>query len=246
MKERPILFSGPMVRAILDGRKTQTRRVVKPQPEYVKRSVAPQEERGDKKLHESPYLDSYCSERKTDINPRGMSSVWCWWDEYNRCGDSFKCPYGQPGDRLWVRETFTEGEGVIYRADWEVDCPDVKLDGLWKPSIFMPRRLCRIMLEIVSVRVERLNEISEEDAISEGIERWRSPLPDSLTHDYIMWRGYLANGKRPATDAYNRATHSYRSLWESINGPASWDTNPWVWVVEFKRVTQTPNSAGKP
>ena len=106
MKERPIIFSRPMVRAILENRKTQTRRVIKPQPLYQKGSTAPQELRGEPKKHHAPYLDSYCSNEKTAINPRGMSDQWCWWDEYNRCGELFKCPYGQPGDRLWLRETF--------------------------------------------------------------------------------------------------------------------------------------------
>lgn len=188
MKERPILFSGPMVRAILDGRKTQTRRVVKPQPfsneEY--RFNFPKPLRGG--LLACNYLSSHL------------------------------CPCGQPGDWLWVRETWChefEG-GYLYRADDLSGLAPEFVDGDgnptgrsgWKPSIHMPRAASRITLEITGVRVERLQEISEDDAIAEGV----------VGHEEIQ----------PAS-AY------YRELWESINGHGSWDANPWVWVVEFRR-----------
>ena len=164
MTERPILFSAPMVRAILDGNKTQTRRVVKLKPDYMETFL------------------------------RLPNKVAC-------------CPYGQPGGRLWVRETFEDCESalhscVLYRADGGT--PGTK----WTPSIHMPRWASRITLEITGVRVERLQDISEEDAISEG-----TPFPCG------GWVG------------------GYQKLWESIHGPGSWDLNPWVWVVEFKRVT---------
>lgn len=167
--ERPILFSGEMVRAILAGTKTQTRR------EFKARNggVWP-------RLNDRP----------------GMQQILR------------NCPYGQPGDRLWVREAHFDAtrlnEGcVLYRAD----------DGAsrfgWTPSIHMPRWACRIVLEIVSIRIEQLQSISHEDACAEGIESQRG--------------GAAACIQR------------YQDLWESINGAGSWDANPWVWVVEFKR-----------
>ena len=201
MKERPILFSGPMVRAIIEGRKTQTRRVVKPQP-------------GD-----HPSDDGY--------------------------GVTYRCPYGAPGDRLWVRETFGWYSGILqgsyaytppekptypphkvidgvrhaicYRADYPKHRWN-KNDSGWKPSIHMPRTASRITLPIVSVRVERLQSISEEDAKAEG-----------AAMDY--------DGPYSFSQAFNYRG-GYRTLWESINGPGSWDANPWVWVIEFKRVMQ--------
>lgn len=135
------------------------------------------------------------------------------------------CPYGKSGDRLWVRETHAwvdngEDSGFVYRAtdpDWE------ETDGWkWKPSLFMPREACRIRLEITDIRVERLNGISESDAIAEGIERW----PDGNFKAYGKYAG-----------KYERAVDSYASLWEKINGQESWAKNPFVWVVEFKKIT---------
>jgi len=182
MKSRPILFSGAMVRAILNGRKTQTRSVAK---EFDGKQV-------DAIVQRYP-------------NQRG-------------------CPYGEVGDRLWVRETWAETEqsGVhpidsqyIYRAtdaDWST------LEGWkWKPSILMPRDACRIELEITGIRVERLNEISEADAKAEG-------CTGDCPIDHIPT--YLAAP----------LSYEYAQLWESINGYGSWAKNPFVWVIEFKRV----------
>jgi hypothetical protein len=179
MKERPILFSAPMVHAILAGQKTQTRRV-----RFV-----------------------------------------------------FGCPYGQPGDRLWVRESWArddEDGQVMYRADIGRDvCADAweqgRIEGVprykWKPSIHMPRWASRILLEVTSVRVERLQDISESDALAEGVTpKWEPGCSGRLMDAF---GGFSF---RPAASAY-------AELWEQINGPGSWDTNPWVWVIEFKRVT---------
>lgn len=212
MKERPILFSAPMVRALLDGSKTQTRRVLK----------------GDF-MHQ----------------PKGsMDAKWYFRGPKMACWDSYETeaeliarhsPYGRPGDRIWVRETHyivDEGSQYFYRATGgysqhkEIDeahgnAPLVWA-GPWKPSIFMPRRASRMTLEITSVRVERLQDISEADAIAEGIER--------TAHGF--WRLY---GKPEVNGSYSPVA-SYRSLWESINGPGSWALNPWVWVIEFKRI----------
>ncbi len=162
-----------MVRAILEGRKTQTRRIVK-----------------------SRYKDRF---------GWGTAQPLILGDE--ECFNSrYKCPYGKPGDRLWVRETWcpdVEPYTFRYKADG-----DEPLER-WRPSIHIPRWASRITLEVVSVRVERLQNISEDDALAEGItlvERGTSPV-----------------------DQFNK-------LWESINGPGSWEANPWVWVVEFKRI----------
>jgi hypothetical protein len=179
MKERPILFSGPMVRAILDGKKTQTRRVVKPQPVWVAEPNAPF--------------------KTTDADPNGM----------------INCQYGYSGDRLWVRETFMPMPHLNAKAFYRAS--DQLVGGKWKPSIHMPRKLSRIMLEITGIRVERLQDISESDAIAEGV----NVHPDHYG--------------RPRNSIYS-PVQAYRDLWESINGPLSWDANPWVWVIEFRRI----------
>lgn len=178
MKERPILFSGAMVRALLDGTKTQTRRMVKPQPRIL------------------------------------AGELLCWKDDALTDDQMAElCPYGQPGDRLWVREAWMDLRGVdgavgpcMYRATFG-NAPD---GGKWRPSIHMPRWASRITLEVTGMRVERLQDISEADARAEGVSR--AQCPD--------WH----------------ATTDFRAIWESINGPGSWDANPWVWVVEFKRL----------
>ena len=200
MKERPILFNAEMVNAILSGRKSQTRRVMKQQPGSVTEQGRPL------------FFQHGSTGRR--ITP--------------------KCPYGQPGDRLWVRETWStcpiydaqkpsemgpEYLGTIrYRADGQ-------RSGKLRPSIFMPRWASRITLEITSVRVEQLCDISNDDAISEGI--WKYP-------DEGCYKVYT-----PTTSFGTiNPVKSYRSLWESINGPESWTENPWVWVVEFEEVKQ--------
>lgn len=209
MKERPILFSGPMVRAILDGRKTQTRRVVK-----------------------LPVIDK---DFGCELSGGNLSASTL--DAYRHC------PYGKPVDRLWVRETWRTGKAldgcspkviaeqcidagykfdvdhpaapIWYEADgkhrrWgDDDEADFLGVGKTRVSIHMPRWASRITLEITGVSVERLNEISEEDALAEGIE-------PTLMND---------------------ARTRFINLWTSINGDGSWDANPFVWVIEFKRVT---------
>lgn len=153
------------------------------------------------------------------------------------------CPYGEVGDRLWVRETFCPvypqdpsyngGEPIEYDYAATYQHGDRLGDSLgvkkvWKPSIHMPRVASRILLEVTGVRVERLQDISEADAIAEGIENNPRLDPAGRCH----WRVY---GK-PSTGT-NVPEASYQSLWEDINDPGSWDTNPWVWVIEFKRTT---------
>lgn len=205
MKSRPILFNGPMVRALLDGRKTQTRRVFK----------LPNGHRWD---------DLQGGADSGNIECDKWPGTWHV--------SEFRCPYGQPGDQLWVRETWycddfrvqcgpylkpddmdvtaaREDGTLVYAADglspYEADQP------VWKPSIHMPRWASRITLEIVSVRIERLQDISRGDAMAEGC-----PFPN------------MADGDDPRK--------WYADLWNTINGPGSWDANPLVWVVEFKVV----------
>lgn len=191
MKERPILFSGPMVLAILEGRKTQTRRVCKARDEIK-------------------------------VHPNGQVLA------HGGFLPELVCPYGQPGDRLWVRETFRIRGGdeyayqkhqgsVVYREGCEL------IDsGPWKPSIFMPRWASRITLEIEAVRVERVQDITEEDALAEGCTRDFGP--DGSTH----WGAGLVEAKT-----------NYQVLWESINAKRGfgWGKNPFVWVIQFKRIT---------
>ncbi|MER1077210.1 hypothetical protein AAA612_04935 [Pseudomonas aeruginosa] len=206
MKERPILFTGPMVRAILEGRKTVTRRVVSPQPDFLGSMVDPN----------TPFktLDAGLHARIT-------------------------CPYGEPGDRLWVREAWaadaqvdaiapsdlSQGEPIWYPADLSVrqtGCSMIS-KGRVRPSIHMPRWASRILLEITAVRVERLQDISEEQVLAEGVRGEPCDHARQACADIGCW-GDTAKG-------------AFGFLWESLNGEGSWAANPWVWVVEFKRVT---------
>lgn len=206
MKERPILFSGPMVRAILEGRKTQTRRVVK---------------------IDAPFVEF-----------DGCDPYWPVFED--KYGDPVRaaCPYGEVGDRLWVRETFFDTtpysdamlfynrkNPVAYRADdEEIGC------HAWKPSIHMPRWASRILLEVVDVRVERLRNIAVRDAVAEGLDSKTSIGPFRT----LGWKDYTAGSVSYLLDA----RESFQSLWDSINAGRgySWAANPWVWVVEFKRI----------
>lgn len=203
MKERPILFSAPMVRALLEGRKTQTRRVVK---------IQPPDER---------YKLCTCISTTGNKRDEGRHH-WSLLDGNNMLDGNqpfFSSPYGYEGDLLWVKETFRDardfGVGrVLYRASGDTSCG-------WKPSIYMPRGASRIMLEITGVRVERLQDISEADARSEGVYLH----DDGRYANYMSQTGYALN-----------ARSSFSSLCESINGQGSWEENPWVWVIEFRRI----------
>ncbi len=211
IKERPILFSGPMVRAILEGRKTQTRRIVKNHPGCG---------------FEIGTYHKALTDRHGEQYPACTESFGIFAEDGSW---SIECPYGQPGERLWVREAWAPAtaalplaDGVIYRADYHTGLERRYGDQKWKPSIHMKRADSRINLEITSVRVELLNEISVEDSIAEGIEPVRN-----------IWKLY---GERiiGSADATGQPRKSYASLWQSINGPGSWAANPFVWVVEFK------------
>jgi len=201
IKERPILFSAPMVRAILAGRKTQTRRMVKG--------------------------------RHIDAAP--PACFFQWLREY--------CPYGKPGDRLWVREAwcpiypqdhhYNGGRPIEIdyaashsRESYQWRVMDDSGSRRWKPSIHMPRWASRILLEITGVRVERLQDVSDADALAEGVAQIvRDSLPTAQQC-----------GEYDVIEA--DAVDLYRDLWEQINGPGAWDANPWVWVVEFRRIEQ--------
>lgn len=222
MKERPILFSAQMVRAILEGRKSMTRRVVK--------------------LNLSGRIQS----AGLQFHPEDRLAV-------------NGCPYGVPGDHLWVKETHSVvysgfADGKVNDIRYKADDPDYPYG--WTPSIFMPRWASRITLEITDVRVERLQEITEEDAINEGLHvqmgeglgrgpgfKWNGPG----YHDYVS-RGswgptyHVLHGETCCCDEGQRlhltpAKCAFRILWQSINGKKyPWDSNPWVWVLSFSRI----------
>lgn len=226
MKERPILFSMPMVQAILEGRKTQTRRFVNPQPIY-----------GLEHVKEDIFFDTH--------NSGVLQKV-------------FKCPYGQPGDVLYVREEYFQ------YGHWEKDFTKKRKSGrqAWKfvaddskilyrenpPEIFrkgrhhkdlnpeiprwykrnsrfMPKSAARIWLKVTNVRVERLNDITEEDAQAEGIL-----IDDEGMNCY----DYMQKSMRDIVPE-----ESYQTLWESINGEGSWNANPWVWRIKYEEVSRT-------
>jgi hypothetical protein len=204
--DRPILFSAPMVRALLAGTKTQTRRVLKAVPPPGAQRVI------------RPFRDERLQWAATDPHDMEQGQLVL--------GDAPRCPYGAPGDRLWVRETWAyhlhaqassrEADGpFVFAADGK-PALHVRLCEHWRPSIHMPRTASRITLEVTGVRVERLQSISVRDAIAEGA----TPLPPDPVCAQVCPEDYVAG---------------YRSLWESINGTGSWDANPWVWVVEFRR-----------
>jgi hypothetical protein len=215
-----------MVRAIIEGRKTMTRREVKPQ---------------------------FDDDAKIKIGEIGTSKGIAYVGNARSGGLDARvpCPYGRPGDRLWVRETW--GPGPVYRADDESQQPS---DG-WRPSIFMPRKLSRITLEITDVRVERLQEISEENAKAEGCKAHISPASGV---DVPWWQGYKELSGDLIHQQYRGAAppdwmidpkkmkelphlnydvvRAFQLLWESIKGHGSWALNPWVWVIEFKKQDQ--------
>lgn len=213
MTERGMIFNAEMVRAILDGRKTQTRRPIK-----------------------------WKQTRFTEIGEREDGSKWPWSEDAEHACDFWHpCPFGAVGDRIWVREAFrvhsraTDVATLVYKASernsWTEQthrvpvavCNKPATPEKWTPSLHMPRWASRILLEITDVRVERLNAISEEDARAEG----------------IIDGGCLNCGEPEPCGCANPdpdATDAFAYLWQSIYGQASWNANPWVWVIEFKRV----------
>ncbi|HDY8937863.1 TPA: hypothetical protein RRI63_004327 [Klebsiella pneumoniae] len=223
MTERGMIFNGEMVRAILDGRKTQTRRIMKIQPEH-----------------------SGFGLRRVIDSKNGSDDGKYFWSLSDACGlkirsKSFTCPFGSVGDRIWVREAFrvhsraTDVATLVYKASernsWTEQtsrvpvsvCNKPATPEKWTPSLHMPRWASRLLLEITDVRVERLNAISEEDARAEG----------------IIDGGCLNCGEPEPCGCANPepdATDDFAYLWQSIYGQESWNANPWVWVIEFKHV----------
>ena len=200
MNEKPILFNGEMVRAILGGRKTQTRRVVKDQG----RVPTVLQSDGNRPKH-----------------------VPDWFTDY--------CPYGGHGDRLWVRETHwrAEGEGTggkVRFLQYKATSPDdPPLGDRWRPSIHMPRWASRITLEVVEVRMQRVQDITDEDAIAEGVQY--------VVDDFARCGdGTMDSCEQVALGLDHRRTFSL--LWDDLNTKRGygWDTNPWVWAVTFKRL----------
>lgn len=213
IKERPILFAAPMIRALLEGRKTVTRREIKPSM----RTADSQFE-----LHQQP---------DGSWRPMHTFDESCMDDQGTE--HPIVCPYGKPGDRLWVRETWSAGGQFDQMAPSEIDPlyvgqirypADGRSFGRARPSIHMPRWASRILLEITDVRVERLQDISEDQAKAEGVRLYtdHTELGDWWHVEGI--ETYSADPRK-----------SFELLWSSVGG--DWQANPWVWVVEFKRVT---------
>ncbi len=216
-KERPILFSGPMVRALLDGRKTQTRRVVKPQPSKLW---------GQGVMQSGPKRGRFCAHAAFE----GADA---------RADMYIPSPYGVPGDRLWVRETWAPAEAptrdgdtvdyALYRADPMYDSMQPGDFGWsWKPSIHMPRWASRLTLELTDVRVERVQDISEEDAKAEGAEclYLRVPTLSAMRHGHGGWMHEPSKSHRGG----------FAFLWDSINTKRGygWDANPFCWALTFR------------
>lgn len=210
MKERPIIFKAAMVQAILEGRKSQTRRVVKPQP--------------------PPRACAYVSDAKE----------MCWIHPTIK-DHRLTCPYGAPGDRLWAKEAFApslDKNGIVYRAD------DESLEVKWKPSIYMPRAASRITLEITNVRVERVQDISEADAEKEGLtfqQIGKDPFQPNICRTCHEHRnrhvGTCACCFGGMGTLFDNRTYrgGFKFLWDSIH-KNGWEANPWVWVLEFKKL----------
>ena len=224
MKERPILFRAQMVRAILGGSKTQTRRIYK----------------------NRKHPDAGCDMAASELMREPQNVI-----------DRI-CPYGQPGDRLWVKESFcpvddrehggefwydyraTPRYEASHPAGWEND-PHDECAMKWKPSIFMPKAACRIRLEITRVRVERLQDISEADSIAEGISVWSESERRGIKWNCPPHGRHYGEGDNVEDagfegDPVKDPREAYRGVWSAINGPGSWEANPWGWVVEFGRV----------
>ncbi len=228
MKERSILFNSDMVRAILDGRKTQTRRVIKDVPSWV------------------------TSFGKSFFTPLSPSGPWLQVSgrgnhpEYGPAESFFRFPYGKLGTRLWVRETFNPNwyGKVIYKADFPYGFIKDGQNPSWKPSIHMFRKASRITLEITGIRIERLKDITEEDAIAEGAPR--IPEHEPPIHGrfrcghFDLESGEVLNppAYRAEFGEFDPHRFMFCRLWDSINEKRGfgWNTNPWCWVIEFKRI----------
>jgi hypothetical protein len=237
MKEKPILFSTPMVQAILEGRKTMTRRIVKTTQngwnaqnmEFVK----------SENIAESFFINRTASPSlKKELT--GFHAFFKDNESDHKLGTM--CKYGQPGDVLWVRETWClpslyDGfeKDFYFKAGFSPsDIKDKNASGLYKPSIHMPKAAARIWLQVEEIRVERLRDITEKDAIDEGMK---------FHNLFGEWGGVVAHPKvKNHFNWYSNPVDAFMNLWITINGQESYKANPWVWVVKFKVLSTT----GKP
>lgn len=225
MKQRPILFSTPMVQAVLDKTKSQTRRL-----------------KGLDDINKNP--DDYV------FNGFGHTQKGVFGALFmHKSGliNLIPCPFGIVGDVLWVRETWNKV--IIWGVDDEPHADiqpefifkasegDVIEDNegniiKWKPSIHMPKKACRIWLQITDIRVERLQSISEDDAKNEGVEGW---IEERLKSKPTHYKVYYHDDDDDSTYSSSAIT-SFETLWQKINGKNAWNANPWVWVIEFKQI----------
>lgn len=240
-KEHPILFSKSMVKAILQGAKTQTRRVMKPQIADCNHSIFTEAE-----WNKNPtewvikYGFAYCGLCGNGVTPKGDYS-------------GIKCPYGMVGDILWVRETFevhfcNDGGDDYTMLHYISDNSWTRLNTGMKagkhPSIHMPRIASRILLEITHIKIERLQDISPEDACDEGIEYDNIDLDAFEGGELVAdFKNYTWKDDASCEDyhfpTFASCIESYRTLWQKINGKDSWNENPWVWVIEFKIINHS-------
>lgn len=243
IKTIPILFSTPMVQAILDNKKTQTRRVIKPQPNENATEIV-----SSKQWKNGDYVARF---KIQYADNKGQPEAF-------EVTNLYKCKY-KVGDILWVRETWQHECELIQLAggNWSNAYLNAtgnyiyKADGIilnyvesiafskWKPSIFMPKSACRIFLEVINIKVERLHDISEDDCIAEGIKFL------DIAEPYTF--GYKLYGRHGISDLLGRkavtgtAYESYQTLWADINGTDSWENNPYVFAIEFKRTDKPKN-----
>lgn len=212
MKERPILFTPENAQKVFDRSKSQTRRIVKPQP------------------HEDGFRVGIYTPTRIDREGEAYPGKACfgiWSEDWD-----IPCPFGGVGDRLWVRESWCQDSRGAPMMNGE-DCvfykgahPPGTWPSYWKPSLHMPRWACRTVLEITEIRVQRLQDISEEDAKAEGIEYHNGLAVGHSGYRHVQAHEYV----------YATATEAFKVLWESINGAESWKLNPWVWALTFKRI----------
>ena len=225
MNEKPILYSTPMIQAILAGRKTMTRRT----------NVL-------NELNENPH-DWIFYQFEYDMNGR-ICAVFCN-KENNAVKYKIPSPYGKPGDLLWVRETFLPHGEIPYCMHdvFFYDQKENPEEWKWKPSIYMPKSAARIWLWISNVRIERLQDITEQDAIAEGVASYETPIA-KIYNCYLCEKGHTASENNLCNEygGQETAKASFQSLWSAINSEQSWNENPWVWVVSFEVLSTT----GKP
>lgn len=253
-KERPILMSGPMARACLDDSKTETRRVIKPQPKGLPKGAY-----CDPYNHNYEHFTFWLPDNRMILSAGGNVKNTAHW----------RCPYGVPGDKLWVRESWAKAVThkdhpddnyvgcnqalIVYKADGAAlsyimdTCDDYPtlcgkprqrfdMPKRWRPSIHMPRWASRILLEIVELRAERLQDVTEAGAMAEGIRRELVVVGSNCNggrHCEEVEYSYYYSG---CPDGFETAVDAYAHLWDAINGKGAWADNPWVWVVKFKRI----------